>query len=286
MFSRKQFLDNFRSEGGEERIDEQFSAPLEEVFIRVKRDFPLKSYLIREKLDEQLGIHAELIYNIIEPGYRYSEALYSYITFHQIYFHLKNYLMKLKGLQNGYRGEFLDIFQDIFLDNFLIFRELDKYLGEEYARYLNIWLDGFFLNIFNRIVGKAPQGSSRIQPDLFFVTILFLSLPEISKHFEEIPFTSLIHFHEPTSRNWKKGLSYLKDIDFHTPTSNRSLNSVFLFTLTFLNLNLSFGTNGELYFDEENTIRCVEFLNLLIGKTDELVDNIKKIRQNLLDAGV
>lgn len=284
MFNLKHFLNNISSTkrpgGG---FGSEVEGPLEQILERIKRDYPLKNYLIQESIDEQIGLHAQLIYNNIGPGGDFSKALYSYITFHQIYFHLKNYIMHIKGMHHLYREEFLDIYQDIFLDNFMIFRELDRYLDEEYVVYLNIWLDGFFLNIFNRVMTYGSQPSHRIQPTLFFVTILFLSLPAISKHFEQIPFTSLLHFHETTEHNWQEGLKNLKDLDFHNPLSNSSLNAVFLFTLNFLNLNLSFNPKGEFFFDEENTIRCLDFLEVLIDKTDDLIHNIKEIRGTLLN---
>jgi hypothetical protein len=266
-------------------VTDIMSDPLEPVRQLIFKKYPVKKYILQENIAEQLAPQSELIFNSLQPGDEYSDVLYSYITFHQIYFHLKNYLL-IKKQKYGYKNEFVDIFQDIFLDNFLIFKELSTLLKDRYTHYMNIWLDGFFISLFRKLMEDSVKKCHRIEPQLFFIIILFLSLPEISSGFEEIPFTSIIHFQESTHVDWKAALEEIIEIDIHKPSSRKSIEKIRHFLLIFLNLTVSVDQYDNLYFDEINTLKCVDLLNVLMEKTDEMIDNIKKVRKNLLSEEV
>lgn len=259
------------------------SDPLEVLFERIKKNYPLKKYYLKEKLQEQLVPQSKIIYATLEPNKNFSNALYSYITFHQIYFHLKNYILKKKRKYNGYKNEFLDIFEDIFIDNFLIFKEILFYLDKKNIYFLNIWLDGFFLNLFNNLIVDKKKVNMRIQPQLFFIIILYLSLPELTQELTEVPFTSIIKFGGITQINWKLAIKDLKLIDIKKPSSRRARRIKRNFIFLFFNINVDISRRGELVFDEENALRCVDFINTLTSKTDEMIDNIKKMRNVLLE---
>jgi hypothetical protein len=259
--------------------------PLEPVWESIRLDYPVKNYILKEDLPEQLVPQVELIKSTLKPGYDFSKAFYSYVTFHQIHFHLKNYILFQKKKKFGYSVEFLDLFEDIFVDNFIIFYELvNYYLDTEYLQYLNIWLDGFFLTLIKKTVDEDKKSKyNRIQPQLFFAIILFLALPKISSNFEQVPFTSVIKFKEATLDNWESAITLLKDLDFRKPYRRNSLEILREFLFKFMHLNIFFNKSlHRFYFDEPSRIKAMEIIDLLIEKTPELIENIQSIRKNVL----
>lgn len=258
--------------------------PLEPILERIRKEFPIKNYILKEDLPEQLVPQVELIKAAIKDDSDFPKAFYSYITFHQIYFHLKNYILFLKKRDYGYGAEFFDIFQDIFLDNFLIFKELTKnYLTKEHTYYLNIWLDGFFLSLFRKVIDNDRLSKyNRIQPHLFFLVILFLALPEISDSFAEVPFTSLIKFTDLTQKNWSSAISLLKELEYKKINSFDSFEIIREFIFKFFMLNVFIDHNNKYFFDEISNLKCIELINSLIEETPVIIENIKKVRSNLL----
>jgi hypothetical protein len=264
--------------------DNSLDDPLDPVWKLIRKEYPIKKYILREDLNEQIVPQSELILVTLKPGDDFSKIMYSYITFHQIHFHLKNYLLHLKKCYFGYKNEFLDIFQDIFIDNYLIFSELKKYLKGENIHYMNIWLDGFFISLFKKVVNMGDQRKyHRIQPQLFFLIILFLALPRINNEFQEVPFTTMIQFTESTQQNWEKAVSLLSHLEFKSPNSKKNKVIVKDFLMIFMNLDLYFDHRDEMSFDEINTLKCVDFINTLTQKTPDLIDSIIRIRSNFLD---
>ncbi|MBN2545669.1 MAG: hypothetical protein JXB50_07730 [Spirochaetes bacterium] len=259
--------------------------PLEPIWQKIRKDFPIKNYILKEDLPEQLVPQVELIKAAIKSEIDFSKAFYSYITFQQIYFHLKNYMLFLKKRNYGYGPEFFDIFQDIFLDNFLIFKELTtNYLSREHSYYLNIWLDGFFLSLFRKVLDADKNSKyNRIQPQLFFVVILFLALPEISDSFNDVPFTSLIKFQDLTQKNWGAAVELLKNLEYKKINSPESYENIRNFIFKFFMLNVFVDQNNKYFFDEISNMKCAEMIEFLIEETPELIKNIKKIRSNLLN---
>lgn len=265
----------------DQNIKQHCDPLLDELWTNIQKKYPLKKYIIKENISDQLAPHSELIHYNIQSPRDYSRMLYSYITFHQIFFHLKNYLLKLKKRNHGYRHEFNDIFQDIFLDNFLIIKELTEELKDSYSDYLNIWLDGFFLSFLHRIEDDSIKKYHRIQPQLFFLIILFLSLPKVSSKFKKIPFTSVIKFRESTEKDWNEALNIIKDIEFQRPISSSSIDKIKQFFYIFFHINLSITKKGRMYFEEDSILKAVDFINLLKARSPEMIRNIKKIRNNL-----
>lgn len=249
----------------------------------IKRKHPVFKYILKMKKDNNLAPQSNLINIAIDPSENLSKIVNSYLIYHKIHFHLKNYLMKLRKKKKGYKNEFIDIFYDIFMDNFLIFKELSIYIKEEQKHYINIWLDCFFINRFNKIIDETSSNYHDIQPHLFFIIILFLALPEISPGFKEIPFSSVIHFHKSTQKNWKDSLKLLKEIKFDEVCNIGSIEKIRLFFLNFMGLNININNKRQLYFDDDNNINCINFMNVLIEKTEEMIKNIKKIRIKLLE---
>ena len=249
----------------------------------IKKKYPLFKYILKNKKENQLAPQSNLINIAIDPSENLAEIVDSYIIYHKIHFHLKNYLMKSRKKKQGYKNQFIDIFYDIFLDNFLIFKELSIYIKETQKHYINIWLDCFFINIFNKIIDETSANYHDIQPHLFFVIILFLALPEISPGFIEVPFSSIIHFHKSTQKNWKDSLKLLKEIKFNETNSINSAEKIRLFFLNFMDLTIYINKKNQLYFDDDNNVSCINFLNVLIAKTEEMIKNIKKIRSHLLE---
>jgi len=259
--------------------------PLEPIWQRIRKDFPIKNYILKEDLPEQLVPQVELIKAAIKSEIDFSKAFYSYITFQQIYFHLKNYILLLKKRNYGYGPDFFDIFQDIFLDNFLIFKELTtNYLSKELSYYLNIWLDGFFLSLFRKVLDASKNSKyNRIQPQLFFVVILFLALPEISDSFNDVPFTSLIKFQDLTQKNWDAAVELLKNMDYKKINTPDSYENIRNFIFKFFMLNVFVDQNNKYFFDEISSLKCTEMIDFLIEETPDLIKNVKKIRSSLLN---
>ncbi len=255
---------------------------LDIIFKIIKKKHPLFKYILKKNNDHQLAPQSNLINIAIAQSDNLVKIVDSYLIYQKIHFHLKNYLMKLRKKKLGYKNEFIDIFYDIFLDNFLIFKELSIYIKDDQKHFINIWLDCFFIRIFNRIIDETSSRYHNIQPHLFFVTILFLALPEISKEFEEIPFSSVIHFHKSTQKDWKNSLNLLNDIKFDNATSIESTEKVRSFIHNFMGLNTIIDKKNNIYFDEDANINCINFINILIDKTEEMITNIKKIRVGLL----
>jgi hypothetical protein len=265
------------------KIKKSSNKQLKFLYRIIKRKYPMFKYILKKKKDNQLAPQSNLINIALDPSENLSKIVNSYLLYHKIHFHLKNYLMKLRKKKKRYKNEFIDIFYDIFLDNFLIFKELSKFIKEEQSHYINIWLDCFFINKFNKIIDESSTNSHDIQPHLFFIIILFLALPEISPGFKEIPFSSVIHFHKSTQKDWKESLNLLKEIKFDQPRNMNSIEKVRLFFLNFMGLNIYINKKKELYFDDDNNMNCINFINVLIKKTEEMIKNIKKIRTNLLE---
>jgi len=255
--------------------------PLDPIWKEIQKDFVLKKYVLKENIREQLVPQSKLIYANVKDGDDFSKIFYSYITFHQIHFHLKNYILSTKKKFNGYKREFIDIFQDIFVDNFLIFKELSKYLKEDYFHYMNLWLDGFFLSLFRKYVGEQKIKKQRIQPELFFAVILFLALPKISKYFNDVPFTSIIQFQEATQKDWEEALDIIDKLDLKEYLNSDCNKVIRDFLLIFMDLNVLINDDGNFYFDDEGTVKCLDFMDILSKKTNEMIANIKKIRKNL-----
>jgi hypothetical protein len=255
---------------------------IDELWKTIQKRYPLKKYVIKEDIGEQLGPHSEIIHNSLKKNDEYPKVLYSYITFHQIYFHMKNYILRLKKRDFGYRHEFLDIFQDIFIDNFVIFKELATVLNNKYVHYLNIWLDGFFLSLFNKIEEDSIKKYHRIQPHLFFLVILFLSLPKVSKEFKEIPFTDILKFSDSTEEDWNASINIIKDIEFDHPISSGSIEKISDFIERFFHINVQTAKNGRLSFDEEGILKAVDLLNLLKARSEEMIKNIISKRKSII----
>ncbi len=264
-----------------EKTSDNHSDPLEEIWKNIRMDYPIKNYILRENLPEQLVPQIELIKATIKSEEDFSKAFYSYITFHQIYFHLKNYILLLKKKKFGYGIEFLDLFEDIFIDNFIIFKHLvNHYLSSEYMPYLNIWLDGFFLSLFNKTIDEDKKSKyNRVQPQLFFVAILFLALPKISNFFKESPFVSVLKFQETTQSIWNSSLPLLDNLEFSKPYSENSIITEKQFIYRFMHLDAQFNkSTNRFYFEEESRLKCMNILHLLIEKTPEIIKNITNIR--------
>lgn len=256
------------------------------IFKIIRRKYKIFKYILKENKNSQLAPQADLINIAIAPYEDLKTIVNSYLIYHKMHFHLKNYLMKLRKKNKGYKNEFLDIFYDIFLDNLLIFRELSNFIKEEQIHFINIWLDCFFISLFNKIVDESTARYHNIQPHLFFVIILYLALPEISTEFKEIQFSSVIKFHKSTQNDWKDSLKLLTDIKFNEPDNIKSAEKIRSFLHNFMGLNANIDKKNHLYFDEETNIHCLNFINILIEKTEEMILNIKKIRVNLLEKPV
>lgn len=258
------------------------SDPLEDIYLKIQKVFPVKKYILKDDIALNLSAQSEILYSSIPKSDQFSNAFYSYITFHQIYFHLKNFLLFKKKKLSGYKYEFLDMFQDIFLDNYIIFRNIYNILKEEnkikYFRFLNIWLDGFFINLFKNLVDSPSGKYHRIQPELFFLSILFVALPNISEDFKTIFFTEIIKFDENTNKDFNNALNKISDYDINNPLSRKSLEQTRNFIGIFFDLDVSIKGANELFLDEYNSLKCVDFIKTLIDKSDEMVENIKKIR--------
>ncbi|HOV15407.1 MAG TPA: hypothetical protein PK771_14060, partial [Spirochaetota bacterium] len=158
--------------------------PLEPLYEEILRKYPVKKYILKENIETELFPQAEIIFTNLKDNEDYPTVFYSYITFQQIYFHLKNFLLIKKGQKSPYKLEFVDIFKEVFLDNFLIFKEMTKYLNESFVGYMNIWLDGFFINTFRKLKNNKIKYKLRhIEPELFFLIILFCAFPKLSSTF-------------------------------------------------------------------------------------------------------
>jgi len=220
-----------------------------------------------------------LIYSNLKGEEKYSDAFYSYITFHQIYFHFKNYLFIRKKSKKDRILEFTDIFQDIFSDNFLIFKEMTKYLDKDSLSYMNIWLDGFFMNSFKKLKDNKIEYKFRdIEPELFFLIILFLALPKISGIFSEIPFSHIIDFSDKTENDWENAINLFKDLDLINFDNDLYLRKVGDFIFNFFGIYARIDKNGVFYFNDEQKMKCLDFLDILSEKTDRFINKIFKLR--------
>lgn len=266
------------------KSEDTFSDPLEEIFLKVQKSYPLKKYILIDDISQNLSAQSEILYSVIPKTEQFPNAFYSYITFHQIYFHLKNFLLLKKKKLSGYKFEFLDMFQDIFWDNYIIFKNIHNILKEEnkieYFKFLNIWLDGFFINLFKNLVDSPSGKYHKIQPELFFLSILFVALPSISEDFKTIPFTEIINFDENTNKDFNNALNKMSDYDFNAPLSKKSLEQIRNFIGIFFDMDVSIKGSYELFLDEYNSLKCVDFIKTLIDKSDEMVENIKRIRSD------
>ncbi len=256
------------------------------IFKIIKRKYKIFKYILNENKKSELAPQADLINIALAPDEDLNSIVNSYLIYHKMHFHLKNYLMKLRKKNKGYKNEFIDTFYDIFLDNFLIFKELSNFIKEDQIHFINIWLDCFFISLFNKIVDESTIRYHNIQPHLFFVIILYLALPEISTEFKEIPFSSVIKFHKSTQKDWKDSLKLLKDIKFNEPDNIKSTEKIRSFIHNFMGLNAYIDKKNHLYFDENTNVYCINFINILVDKTEEMINNIKKIRISLLEKPV
>lgn len=253
---------------------------LEQMYEFVKEKYPVKNIVLKEDISTELAPQASIIYNLMSGGDDYAHHLFSYITFHQIHFHLKNYVLQQRG-RSYYKQEFVDIFLDYYIDNFIVIREITKLLSDDDYVYLNVWLDGYFLKVYQNLLEKKESGYYRIQPELFFVILLFLSLPSITDKFEFIPFTDIMRFEDNNHDKWEGALKLLNDLSIKEPASEKSMEVVHRFLFDFLNLSFYQEENGNFAFDDINTLKCLDLINFLISKTDSMLSTIKKKRENL-----
>lgn|GEM_PF-6206648 len=248
----------------------------------IKKKYHIKNYIKKEDYSNDFSPQSNLIYIALNPDEDISQIVYAYLILQKIHLHLKNYLLKVKKKPYGYKNEFLDIFNDIFIDNFLIFREISKYIKEEHLHYMNIWFDGFFISNFNKLINNSQKKYQKIQPHLFFFILLYLALPRISKVFKEIPFTSVISFHKSTHDAWQQSLKLFDELDFINPIDKKSVKIIDLFLFSFFELSLEINNKSELVFNDQSIAKCIHFINNLINKTDEMINNINKIREEII----
>ncbi len=98
------------------------------IFKIIKRKYKIFKYILNENKKSELAPQADLINIALAPDEDLNSIVNSYLIYHKMHFHLKNYLMKLRKKNKGYKNEFIDTFYDIFLDNFLIFKELSYFI--------------------------------------------------------------------------------------------------------------------------------------------------------------
>ena len=256
-----------------------FSDNLEPIYEEIKKKYPTKKYIFKENIEKDLLPQSELIYENLKTGEEYSDVFYSYITFHQIYFHLKNYFFIKRRQDKPYKLEFADIFQEIFSDNYVIFKEMTKYLNKHFLFYMNIWLDGFFINTFKKLKEDKTDFKYRdIEPELFFLIILFLALPKISDAFNEISFIHIINFSDKTEKDWENAINLFDNIDLINFDNQTYLNKVKDFIFNFFGLYTRIDKEGYFYFSDEQKVKCVNFLNMLSDKTTDFINKIVELR--------
>ncbi len=259
--------------------------PLDVVLDRVRKEYPVKKYILREDIESELYPQAQIIYGELGSGEKFNNSLYSYITFYQIYFHLKNHLLINKKIQNGYKDEFLDVFCEYFLDNYLIFREisiiLEKVSIENKEFFFHVWFDGYFFSFYEKLLKGHSAGNKRLQPYLFFTILLYHALPHISDEYKGVVFSHLIDFTGSTASDFEAALLILDKLNFKKPLKRKNWFVIARFMLVAFDLIIGVDKNDKPVFDDFGIYKCVEFIKILSSKNNLMIDLIKNIAKSL-----
>ncbi len=273
----------FKKKTADEKL---FDDPLEKVLQSVRKKYPVKKYILKEDINESLYNQSLIIFKELKNKNDFSESLYSYITFHQIYFHMKNYLLIKKRKLHGYKEEFIDVFYEYFIDNYLIFREMSELIDASVFKnrdfFFHVWFDGYFITFFDKILSNKDGSGKHNQPHLFFLIMLFAALERISAGYKNIVFSHILTLTESTEADLIIGLELLDSLSFKNPLKRKNNYLVSKFLLVVFDLVVAIDENDHLMFEDLGKEKCVEFIKFLISNTNLMINLINRIRNNLL----